>query len=532
MAYKKQQFVSIFAVFCLMVSCCGCMNSKIQTDIKTDLVEPFESINNSISERVPFMLAPFLTPVVAYNVSSFEFINVIINNESASLFSSRIAISFWNSCNKIYLVDSYEDAMRASSLAVMDSCPILLFGNTSNYVIQTLKPSEIIGIGNINSELCSQILHNSTEIMEYCIDNKLPICGYISVVNVCSSDPASVVAPFINGLHNGFLIPVKNGNPETIHDQIYLEIKTLKDAGIIAQYVTLFGGPGSIEHYETDVVLHSSNGESKEKRYTDNYYGSINEDNMTHPDLAVGRIIASDPKEAMELYWRYKNYANLLQDDWKDKSVIVNSDAIMEADVQTGILISLIKNTLIFENAGYSTYSSDAVATEAFAQTLSEKIQDSNLIYSIRNTDSDGIMSFSDESSLKPCVVFDCTEIQSSLINDLKSKQYQLLGAGANAYIAPLLSSWYGTTSPISTNLSHTRVLEEADSLELAKIFFGELIDGDNTVGIALRNAKQTYIQEWYEPMNIYVMVSLSFILYGDPAFNPYEPCNEGAGGP
>jgi len=84
----------------------------------------------------------------------------------------------------------------------------------------------------------------------------------------------------------------------------------------------------------------------------------------------------------------------------------------------------------------------------------------------------------------------------------------------------------------------------------VAEDFILDLIENDSTVGIALRNAKNAYLPKdanstflWTPPLDNgktkarfkegkymdkkYVCLH-EFVLYGDPAFNPYQPVNEG----
>jgi hypothetical protein len=57
----------------------------------------------------------------------------------------------------------------------------------------------------------------------------------------------------------------------------------------------------------------------------------------------------------------------------------------------------------------------------------------------------------------------------------------------------------------------------------LGEIFIGHLIHENMDVGTAFKVSKNEFLAEtgnyytWFE-----------YVLYGDPALNPYEPCNNG----
>jgi len=57
-------------------------------------------------------------------------------------------------------------------------------------------------------------------------------------------------------------------------------------------------------------------------------------------------------------------------------------------------------------------------------------------------------------------------------------------------------------------------------------LLYKHLINGDLTTGEALMNAKNQFISESADSSK--ELIAWEYQLYGDPAFNPYEPCNEG----
>jgi hypothetical protein len=521
---------TITLALCLLSTFCGCVDKSSGTETKKE-ISPLHIENNSILGQLPVELAPFLTYEIVKKDLSVEFENISITDQELSNYSSRIAISFWNSSNRVYVVDSYENAMRASSLAAIDGCPILFWGNTSENVIKKLNSSEIIGMGNLPIGKYTQILADNSDVINYVIERELPIYGYLSIVNSNSSDPASALSPLFNALRGGLIITVNDSDAAYVHNTIFSAIDSLNATGMKIRHVAIFGGAESIDYYKTHFTIESSTGSFEEQIYTDNYYGCHvvkNIENLSTPGIAIGRIVAPSITSAQIMYEKYANYEKTLG-EWTNNATIFNADLFTEIDPNAGYgaEASMINMNNIFLNAQYQTYTSTALMTLALRQNLLESMANSNFIYSVFSYGTDVVDLFSEKLNLMPCVIFDCTSIEKNNISDQKESHYALLAAGACTYVAPLLHSWIGSHGEITAN--SMMPIEESNSLQLAKRFFSELISNNKTVGMALNDAKKSYSGEMANPDGIYIVVSTSFTLYGDPAFNPYEPCNEGA---
>jgi len=84
---------------------------------------------------------------------------------------------------------------------------------------------------------------------------------------------------------------------------------------------------------------------------------------------------------------------------------------------------------------------------------------------------------------------------------------------GVGAYIASMRSTYgilIGSYPMVGLNMG--------TSGDLSYYTMDNLITKDCTVGEALQQGKP----------NVGDVISFEYTLYGDPAFNPYEPCNEG----
>jgi len=96
---------------------------------------------------------------------------------------------------------------------------------------------------------------------------------------------------------------------------------------------------------------------------------------------------------------------------------------------------------------------------------------------------------------------------------------------GVNAYVGATRSTLGWINPDLDFDM---RFLEPEGAVLLSEYFLEELVN-DETAGIALRNAKNSYLPTDLSSGAIkgesYIMFQ-HYILHGDPAFNPYEPAN------
>ncbi|WP_455391456.1 C25 family cysteine peptidase [[Eubacterium] cellulosolvens] len=99
------------------------------------------------------------------------------------------------------------------------------------------------------------------------------------------------------------------------------------------------------------------------------------------------------------------------------------------------------------------------------------------------------------------------------------------LHAGVTAYVGATRSTYGGIK--LETDLDMR--LEPTGAVLLSK-YFTEEIMSNNDVGIALRNAKNQYFPDDTNSPDSGTtgIIYGHYIIHGDPAFNPYEPANEG----
>lgn len=96
---------------------------------------------------------------------------------------------------------------------------------------------------------------------------------------------------------------------------------------------------------------------------------------------------------------------------------------------------------------------------------------------------------------------------------------------GVNAYVGATRSTLGWIDPDLDFDM---RFLEPEGAVLLSEYFLEELVK-DESCGMALRNAKNSYLPTDLSSGSIrdesYIMFQ-HYILHGDPAFNPYEPIN------
>lgn len=146
------------------------------------------------------------------------------------------------------------------------------------------------------------------------------------------------------------------------------------------------------------------------------------------------------------------------------------------------------------------------------------------------------------DMSLGPSVIYgsSCVTGRTDGLYPYNALSMAFIHAGVNTYVGATRSSWGGIV-PVPN-------MEEGERLGdlLGMYFYGNLAGytydkhggiitknqlSDATVGIALMDAKNKYVEsEGTDNGGANDDTFNEFVIYGDPAFNPYEPGNEGSG--
>jgi hypothetical protein len=172
------------------------------------------------------------------------------------------------------------------------------------------------------------------------------------------------------------------------------------------------------------------------------------------------------------------------------------------------------------------TFSNCGFITRAFTTKLRFVVEKSNYIFLCTHGGNPyNIPTIHEEHwVLNPCVIFmvSCSGGRTDNLILNKTVTCRFIHNGTAAYIAPTRTTFVGWM--------YSPKIQDWFGNLLGRLFFEEIVE-NRTVGDALMNAKYKY----YKASKLYGnwggeadrLILYEFVLYGDPAFNPYEPCSE-----
>lgn len=532
---------------------------------------------------------PILAPVFknhGMNVS-IEWNNgdgVQIAADDASKFSSQVAITFWEGkSTKAIVVDSYENALLVGPLACMLDAPILYYGSTTNealWRVGAITKDDIISAGNAPfSNKVKISLKNQEAVQDYTISvakEKGTNLNYIAVVNpdddggLESYFPQN--APYTAHLscfgsifavyRNGIVISVANGSkapyPGIIDQSIEHVASKLKQNGMTPKFLMLLGDSVSLPF---SYYWFSDRSTELGKIPTDNVYANFdgtpsegydtNKENPGYPsnaknvDVAHGRIIAKNLAGLSRYADRIFNYREYLAIEtappapiptlnpleWNNNALAYSSTA---AEFGTPEEVQAWANMFVF--GGFNTLEGSVVGHTCVpgagsivsGKLLGELFTLSNFIVAgaDHGCPHGNSVWYNQLKPMPPNVNFQVSCLTGMIdtyypdptwdeVSKSDSFTYAMLDNGVAAYIASMRST-YGVLTGSYPMIG----LDMGTAGDLAYFFMDNLISMNCTVGEALQKAKAQHSWD---------LISFEYQLYGDPAFNPYEPCNEGS---
>ncbi|MDD5502441.1 MAG: C25 family cysteine peptidase [Candidatus Thermoplasmatota archaeon] len=510
-----------------------------------------------------------------------------IDFENVSEFSSIIAITFYEKNEKsdvikAIVVDSYENSILAGPIASILDIPILRYGQTTNEALWRIgakNAENIIAIGNVPySKTAGVSLGMQQDIWNFTVSLAKSHSVDMNYIVVCNPDdndglqsyfPQSTSTPYTAHLsclastfaafRNGIVISVANGSvapsPAHIDSSVENMVYMLNHNELKMRFLLLVGDSISLpfSYYFGNII--AAPVQDEEKIATDNIYADLEgapengydtenkNGNYDYPEkaisveLAVGRIIAKNCSRLSMQLDRIVNYReylavesapvastmNTLSDEWNNNALAYTAESTESGwpeELQGALLISQrgffnLKERSLDEKtlcilADSSLPNDFAISNFVFAGPDHGNPQRNSASY-------DRII------SMPPNVNFQLSchtgridnYAAGTLFKVSKSDSfaYSMIDNGCICYVASTRTMhWQFTGSYPMFDMP----LGSAG--DLAYYFFDSLIGTNCTVGEALQTAKQK--ADWD--------TSFEYVLYGDPAFNPYEPCNEG----
>jgi hypothetical protein len=513
---------------------------------KIDLIQ-YLTLNPSSYEIIPLLSQRISNKVACLNINES---GIIVDD--LSLFSSRFAITFWNDSNDVFVVETYTELLLVSPLAKMLNTPVLVYGNTTEAILRLLKTNKVISIGNVP---IGDIRLKTRDILEYQLSRAKEIGVDIDYLALVNTNDSSIGVPHLStfgallaSYHNGTIFEVTNnkypsGNvteanaTHILSNVSYAMNLFVRIMGAPPRYVCVAGPPEGIPFIINESILIAPPSLPAEHPASDNYYGDLDGDAI-HPEVAIGRFLALNLVEACKQLNRYVDYNSYFIDDelevlpaWQNGALVFTGEGS-----ETGLPSS--------EHAVYVLYGGDFVMYQTHSTLASntmspfsaqQLIEKSNFIWMGDHGNENEIISV-DFSKLncKPSVLFaaSCTTGKTDGVDRNISIAYAAINSGLATYIAPTRIAEAGYTIGYNIGVPPIDVYEFGCD-PLATYFFERLIKDNVSVGIALKEAKSMkYIEEYgvggTDSMED-ILQCYIFTLYGDPAFNPYEPCNEGS---
>ncbi len=307
-------------------------------------------------------------------------------------------------------------------------------------------------------------------------------------------------------------------------------------------YLSLVGGPVSIPFNYYWFYFAAVNGELADYTPYDLAYGDLDEDEFTQ-ELAVGRFVSRKLSDNLEMIGREMVYEQLIEEvygslgdvgAWKNTATVYAGNLLLEGNWAVIMMNAQMK---LQNDGGFNPVYGNYGPT-ANEQTVKPQIESSNYVWfhvhggpqaiaAAGAADSNGFLMQSAREVAKydmgpgVCMASSCL---TSKIDDMNPDD-----AFSLAWLHAGYLGYFGATRPsLGAVTPCVGPLDMGGSNGMCYLFLNELIDNDATLGQALMNTKNKYADMYgWTGTDEYAM--REFVVYGDPAFNPYEPCNEGS---
>jgi hypothetical protein len=461
--------------------------------------------------------------------------------EDISIFSSDLALTNWDSCDQAIVVDSYCHALLASQITTFLDIPILFYGPTTLQTIHELKTQTILEIGD--TPLDGDIeLSNQEEIMDYTIalakQHNVTI-EYLTITNPYDQgvqvENLSAFSSLLTPYHSGILGLCSNQS-ENIKHIVETSYQLLENAGMTLKYVCLIGDPSCVPFSIVELKLPPTWNTSDIA--TDTPYADLDGDRFTS-EIAIGRILTNNLTDASALFDRLVHYTSYLDTtssypfNWQSTAWTCMVPPLVAGTLFGKLLEAILTVPLQIYSCGMSTYLACKTFKDADFRMLP--------IFALRQ---ETAVAFSEQSNFifflgihghylsvagyriwdiafHPAVLFmvSCSAGRTDNITLNTSVTTKLFHQGLASFIASTRGSWGGISiDGLSDDVAN----------RLGRLFFEQLVRNVST-GEALRQAKNIYYTDHPGPFDaLDTLTVYEYVLYGDPAFNPYEPCNEG----
>ena len=505
--------------------------------------------------------------------------------EDLSQYSTMIALTFFPDANKAIVVEDYAGALLAVPLAVTFEAPILYQGEFTNEALWRLgitSEKNIISIGNTAysgkvdasfrgiTEDGFDVSALSIEVLEFTLDametqDIMP--NYITVTNPNDYNETYADVPHLSAFagtlaaYRGGIVLAVNANYTNIYDTTHTAVPMMEEHGFEAEYLVMMGDAKALPFGYTSFECYNEDGYPDQNPVaSDNMYVNF-DDNPYTVEIANGRLLNKNLGEMSEYMHRNIHYEDYLT---TTSGPIVPAPTIRHTEGE--FLDGWNNNALVYcafgawfdpkaehycwqefyNNGEFNTQDDTPESHTQYGDLLDEHTSILTHDFAMTNfvaIDADhgnkySTVTFDSEDlrEMPPNVIFgvSCMLGWTDNVDIERSMTYTMMEKGTHAFLAASRIT-YGV---ISTDTVTDYPTEENDKAGngLCRLFYEDIIANDNSVGKSMMDAKNDLMDtdKWDSIFNdeeweINQVVCWEYQCYGDPAFNPYEPVNEGS---
>ena len=495
------------------------------------------------------------------------------------LFSAQVALQQTEDkdYNTAIIVENYSNALLMVPLASLLDAPIIYDGEYANealWRLGTIKGTQIICSGNTNFNKKGVTYFDNDdfnklvlEVVEFTIKkaNELGTSyDYITIANPWDYEGnadipgLSAFSAPISVFRNALILPCISNNT-SIDNQIKATKSIMENNSMELRFLLMMGDPQALPFNYNSYARYGANSDQNPVA-SDNLYANF-DDNPYTIEIATGRLLAktlSDMSNYLHRDIHYNDYLNA------DSAPSVNLPTIRHTEGE--FLDGWNNNAVVYcaagawfdpkaehycwrefyEKAGFNTQDDTPESHTQYSGFVNDQTSILAHDFAMSNfvaIDADhgnkySTVTFNSEDlkDMPPNVIFgvSCMLGWTDNVDIDRSMTYTMLEKGCHAFLAATRT----TFGVISTDTVTDYPTEENDKAGngLCRLFFEDLIENDHTVGEAMMDAKNDLMNtdKWNSIFNdeeweINEIVCWEYMCYGDPAFNPYEPCNEGS---
>lgn len=492
--------------------------------------------------------------------------------EDPSRISSEIAVTFWDRPERAIVVGNYTNALRMVPAAAALDAPLLIWGETTLealWTLGTVRADDIVVCGdtplNVHHSDGLTVLDDATyldwtlALMAECG----PVTDYLVVTNPMDVEGAADV-PHLSAyagllaVHRDAVLLTAGPNGTEINASIHEAYRSMEAAGFEPHYLCMVGDADALRFMYRHFDNYDEDGMPSENPVpADNWYTDLDGEPFTM-EVAGGRLIAKslpDMGRYLERLLHYEGYLatrsapavpvpELDPTEWNNNALVycaagAEFDVRAENEVWKDFYFEGGFNTKDASPEAHGTYSGQPAETNLLVARFSL----SNFIAIDADHGNPGSTVTFDAADLRPMhpgVTF-AVSCNLGRIDDLDERGYSVessicytfMEMGLLTYVAPTRVT-YGVISSSTLDPEWEQDDNKAAN-GLCRLFYEKLIEGDMTVGKAFQGAVNDLFDspEWDEAFNdedqsINLCVIWEYHVYGDPAFDPYEPANEG----